>query len=106
LIQKDFFNHTKKYDLIIEQTFFCALHPSLRKKYVKKMASLLEKKGKLVGLLFDFELTTQGPPFGGSKAEYQKRFSKYFKIKVLEKSHNSIKSRSERELFAIFEKTK
>jgi len=104
LLQGDFFKHNTQYDLIIEQTFFCALNPLLRDKYVSKMASLLKPKGKLVGLLFDFELTEEGPPFGGSKAEYQKRFSIYFKIKVLERAHNSIKPRSGRELFAIFEK--
>ena len=40
LIEADFFEHTKHYDLIVEQTFFCALEPHLRKKYVEKMASL------------------------------------------------------------------
>ncbi len=104
LMQGNFFEHTKQYDLILEQTFFCALNPTLRDKYVKKMAYLLSPKGKLVGLLFDFELTEQGPPFGGSLAEYKKRFSKYFKIRVLERAHNSIKPRNGRELFAIFEK--
>jgi hypothetical protein len=105
LLQGDFFKHNTPYDLIFEQTFFCALDPVLRDSYVAKMASLLKSKGKLVGLLFDFELTAQGPPFGGSVAEYQKRFSKHFKIKVLESAHNSIKPRSGRELFAIFEKS-
>jgi len=32
LICENFFNHKSKYDLIIEQTFFCAINPSLRKK--------------------------------------------------------------------------
>lgn len=104
LIQQDFFNATKKYDLIIEQTFFCALHPNTRSKYVKKMADLLEIEGKLVGLLFDFELTEKGPPFGGSLNEYLDLFSKYFTIKTLEKCYNSIKPRLGRELFFIFEK--
>jgi len=104
LLQGDFFKHNTSYDLIFEQTFFCALDPTLRDKYITKMASLLKSKGKLVGVLFDFELTEQGPPFGGSTDEYKKRFSKYFKIKVLERAHNSIKPRSGRELFAIFEK--
>lgn len=104
LIQKDFFNHTKKYDLIIEQTFFCALHPSLRKKYVEKMASLLENNGKLVGLLFDFELTDDGPPFGGNLDEYLHLFSTHFDIKTLDRCHNSIKPRFSTELFFIFEK--
>ncbi len=104
LIHDDFFNHTNKYNLIIEQTFFCALHPTLRKRYVEKMASLLEKKGKLVGLLFDFNLTEEGPPFGGSSNEYLQLFSSDFSIKTLDRCHNSIKPRFGRELFFIFEK--
>ena len=103
LIHANFFNHQKKYDLILEQTFFCALEPKLRKDYVKKMHELLHKKGKLFGLLFDFPLTSKGPPFGGEKEEYIKLFSKYFKLKTIEKSHNSIEDRKGKELFIIFE---
>lgn len=33
---EDFFAHQGSYDLILEQTFFCALHPSLRPAYAKK----------------------------------------------------------------------
>jgi len=104
LIQGDFFNHSKTYDLIIEQTFFCALQPKLRKAYAEKMFSLLNKKGKLTGLLFDFKLTNEGPPFGGCLNEYLQLFSNHFNIKTLENCHNSIKPRFGRELFFIFEK--
>jgi thiopurine S-methyltransferase len=104
LIHQDFFEHAKTYDLIIEQTFFCALHPTLREKYVDKMYDLLNKNGKLVGLLFDFELTDEGPPFGGSLLEYIQLFYAKFEIKVFEKCHNSIKPRAGKELFFIFEK--
>ncbi len=104
LICDDFFNHTKKYDLIIEQTFFCALNPSLRNKYAEKMNELLQPKGKIIGLLFQFPLTEDGPPFGGSESEYIKLFSDNFKIKTLETAYNSIKPREGRELFFIFEK--
>jgi len=104
LINSDFFEHQSKYDLIVEQTFFCALHPELRAKYVKKMHSLLSEKGKLVGLLFQFPLTEVGPPFGGSKEEYLKLFSATFEIKRLETAYNSIKPRQENELFFIFTK--
>lgn len=104
LINQDFFDHKNTYDLIIEQTFFCALDPFLRSNYVTKMKSLLKDGGKLIGLLFDFELTDVGPPFGGSKEEYLTLFSKLFNIKTLEKSHNSIKPRKEREFFFIFER--
>jgi hypothetical protein len=104
LIHDDFFIHQEKYDLIVEQTFFCALDPVFRQKYADKMADLLAEKGKLAGLLFDFELTEDGPPFGGSAKEYLQLFSQKFTIKKLERCYNSIKPRNGRELFFIFEK--
>ena len=104
LINEDFFAHKGEYDLIIEQTFFCALDPSLREMYSNKMHELLKEKGNLVGLLFNFPLTEKGPPFGGSKKEYSNLFSKQFKIKILEKSYNSIAERNGKELFIKFEK--
>jgi hypothetical protein len=104
LIHLDFFALDMTFDLIIEQTFFCALNPNLREKYVVKMKTSLNNNGKIVGLLFDFPLTKVGPPFGGSIEEYQNLFSKEFKIKTLEKAYNSIKPRADKELFFIFEK--
>ena len=104
LIHDDFFNHQGTYDLIVEQTFFCALDPAMRQKYADKIADLLTENGKLAGLLFDFELTEDGPPFGGSTAEYLPLFSQKFTIKKLERCYNSIKPRNGRELFFIFEK--
>jgi hypothetical protein len=104
LIHDDFFNHEGNYDLIVEQTFFCALDPVLRQKYVDKIHDLLAEKGTLAGLLFDFELTEGGPPFGGSSQEYLQLFSEKFTIKKLERCYNSIKPRAGRELFFIFEK--
>jgi thiopurine S-methyltransferase len=104
LIHQNFFDHCSTYDLIFEQTFFCALAPTLRENYASKMHDLLTKNGKIVGLFFNFELTDEGPPFGGSLAEYELLFSQKFKINTLEKCYNSIKPREGRELFFIFEK--
>ncbi|NNK83272.1 MAG: SAM-dependent methyltransferase [Flavobacteriaceae bacterium] len=104
LVELDFFKIEGEFDLIIEQTFFCALHPSLRRNYVFQTHSLLKPNGKLAGLLFNFPLTHEGPPFGGSKKEYEKLFKPYYNINILEEAHNSIKSRQNRELFFIFEK--
>lgn len=104
LLKIDFFNLENTFDLIIEQTFFCALNPILRTEYKTKMQQLLKPKGKLVGLLFNFELTKMGPPFGGSLTEYKNLFNKTFNIKTLEPSINSIKEREGKELFFIFEK--
>ena len=99
LILQDFFEFEGSFDLIIEQTFFCALDPILRKEYAKKMHSLLKPKGKLMGVLFDFPLTQDGPPFGGSKEEYLTYFNPYFTIEILERCYNSIPPRDGRELF-------
>lgn len=104
LICDDFFNHNETYDLIIEQTFFCALQPNLRDKYVSKMFDLLSDKGKIIGLLFNFPLTEVGPPFGGSYEEYVNMFSEKFTIKTLNIAYNSIKPRTNKELFFTFEK--
>lgn len=104
LIHGDFFDMEDSFDLIIEQTFFCALNPELRKQYVQKMHALLKDNGKIAGLLFQFPLTEQGPPFGGSKSEYENLFKEHFKIKTLETTYNSIKPRQNNELFFIFEK--
>ena len=41
IINADFFELEGQYDLIIEQTFFCALNPDLRQAYVQKMKALL-----------------------------------------------------------------
>lgn len=98
----DFFKHTGTYDLILEQTFFCAIDPSLREEYVRKMSSLLVPEGKLVGLLFGVEFENPGPPFGGDSASYRKLFSKYYIINKLEMAHNSVKPRLGNELFFNF----
>src|SRR5665213_784292 len=51
IIHSDFFEHEGKYDLIIEQTFFCALDLTFRHRYVRKCFDLLDEHGKLAGLL-------------------------------------------------------
>lgn len=99
LINDDFFNHHQQYDLMVEQTFFCALHPDLRKKYAAHTHQLLKDNGKIVGLLFDAPLNENHPPFGGNKKEYEALFSPYFKIEIMETATNSIAPRAGRELF-------
>lgn len=105
LVQQDFFKHEGYYDLIIEQTFFCALDPSLRMNYIDKMKALLKTNGKLVGLLFDFRLSDEGPPFGGDADAYSLAFQKQFYLKTLTPCYNSIKPRDGKELFINFVKT-
>lgn len=104
LLAVDFFKHFGSYDIIIEQTFFCAIDKNLRKNYVNKVHSLLEPKGKLIGLLFNVPLHIDHPPFGGNKEEYLDLFKEKFIIKTMENAYNSIKPRENNELFIILEK--
>lgn len=101
IVLGDFFEHKGRYDLILEQTFFCALNPTLREKYIAKMNDLLATNGKLVGVLFNRYFEEQGPPFGGTKEEYEPMFSPYFTFKTFETCYNSFSKRKDAELFVI-----
>lgn len=100
IINGDFFKLKGSFDMVLEQTFFCTLHPSLRSNYVNKIKELLTGNGTLAGVLFnrDFE---NGPPFGGSTEEYRQLFSPVLRIKVLEGCYNSIPPRAGTEVFLI-----
>jgi len=100
----DFFEHEGQYDLILEQTFFCALDPKLRSDYAQKMHELLAPNGKLAGVLFCFELTAEGPPFGGSAKEYEGYFGGLFRIEQMSPCMNSIAPRLGRELWVELER--
>lgn len=104
ILYNDFFEIDNQFGLILEQTFFCALPVNLRAAYAKKSSELLKQNGKICGVLFNFELTAEGPPFGGNKEEYLTYFSPYFKINIFEACYNSIKPRQGKELFFNFSK--
>jgi len=99
----DFFELNHSFDLVIEQTFFCAINPTLRQKYADKMFEILKPNGKLAGVMFGVKMEG-GPPFGGTKEEYEKYFSPYFHFNKMEDCYNSIKPREGRELFVILQK--
>lgn len=103
LIQGDFFKHEGAYDLILEQTFFCAIGPELRKSYVQHVKRLLRPGGKLVGVLWSRPMNDNHPPYGGSMAEYEKLFNPFFKINTLAPCYNSIKPRAGNEVFINLE---
>ncbi len=99
IIKNDFFTFDGSFDLIIEQTFFCAIHPDRRHDYIDKMYELLSDNGKLVGVLFNNLGTVEGPPFDGNMQEYKELFETNFTIDKMEECYNSIKPRAGKELF-------
>jgi len=96
---QDFFDFDGSFDYIVEQTFFCALNPTLREQYCKKMRTLLKPNGTLLGVWFNIPLFSEHPPFGGHQDEYKPLFEKYFTIAKMEECKNSIKPRQGNELF-------
>ncbi len=104
VILGDFFAHEGEYDLVLEQTFFCALPLSMRQKYVWKMHQLLSPSGTIKGLLFNRFFEKQGPPFGGDQATYEAFFSNAFEIKKIDICENSISARANTEFSIIFAK--
>jgi len=104
IILGDFFELEEQFDIIVEQTFFCALNPEKRMDYAMKAHELLKPGGKLVGLLFDCHFGNPHPPFGGTKQEYLTYFEAMFDIEVMDRAYNSIKPRLGRELFVRLRK--
>jgi len=99
LIHGNFFEIQDEFDLVLEQTFFCALNPLLRQDYIEQMSKIIKPKGSLIGLLFSMEFDREGPPFGGVINNYKAMFSKKFDIRVITPCTNSIESRMGSELF-------
>lgn len=105
LICANFFElEEKDFDFVVEQTFFCAINPSLRPQYALKMSEILKVGGQLVGLFFGKELGLEGPPFGGNKAEYLSYFEPLFSNVKMEPCINSIAPRLGSELFIEIKK--
>lgn len=73
----DFFNNdwnslNLKFDVIYDYTFLCALHPSLRVKWVASMANLVTPGGLLICLEFPLykDRSLAGPPWGLAGVHY------------------------------------
>ncbi len=104
ILLADFFELKGEYNLILEQTFFCALNPELRNAYCNKTHSLLAKNGKLAGVLFNKIFEKDGPPFGGTKESYELLFKNKFEFVVFENCYNSHPKRQDSELFIILKR--
>jgi thiopurine S-methyltransferase len=99
VIQQDFFEHQGSYDIILEQTFFCALESRFRESYPRQASMLLKDNGALTGVLFNFPDLRAEPPYGGSAAEYQSLFEPWFHIATIKDCEHSEIERTGKELF-------
>jgi len=77
IIRGDFFkfDFQNRFDLIYERTFLCALHPRRLPKYAKRVAQLLQPRGRLAGIFFYGE-EPNPPPYPLSEARAAEIFGK------------------------------
>lgn len=100
----NFFDLKGSYDLILEQTFFCAIDPSLRQAYVDKCYQLLKPGGKIAGVFFNNKMVEVEPPYVASTEEYIEFFKDKFYLNKLEPCTTSVPPRMGNELSFEFEK--
>jgi len=83
----------RTFDLWVEHTFFCAIDPADRPRYVNLAAQTLKPGGQLIGLFFIKEdqpagtpirPENMGPPFSSTRKELETLFKTDFDVRILE----------------------
>tara|TARA_B100000029_G_C17561654_1_gene953602 strand:- start:1484 stop:2122 length:639 start_codon:yes stop_codon:yes gene_type:complete len=102
---KDFYSNY--FDVIVEYTCFCAIHPKDRIRYIELVNKILKPGAQLVALFFPLNVDRNkdsGPPFSIDLNEVRSEFSRYFNL-ISDNYHKlSIKPRENREKLLIFKK--
>jgi SAM-dependent methyltransferase len=107
ILQQDFFSldvaHDRAYDSLLEQTFFCAIHPEQRSAYVETVSRILKPGGLLFGLFYETG-EEGGPPFNTTESDIRNYFSDAFDVDRLEKCSFSSEKRQGKEWLAVMRK--
>lgn len=106
-MQRNFFDLESQYDgafdLMLEQTFFCAISPRERPAYVNTACRILKPGACLLGLFYQTN-ESGGPPFNTTRDDILHHFSPRFEIEHLEKTPHSVDRRKDREWLGYFRK--
>jgi SAM-dependent methyltransferase len=104
VLNQNFFDldssHDQTYDLMLEQTFFCAILPDHRPLYVETVKRILKPGGRLVGLFYETG-EEGGPPFNTTEGDIRAHFSGSFKVESLHKTPLSTERRKDKELLGV-----
>jgi SAM-dependent methyltransferase len=92
------------YDWLFEHTFFCAIDPSLRDRYVETVSGLLKPGGYLLGVFYHIQ-PESGPPFGTTREELIERSTPRFSLQY-ECVPRSYPSREGKELLMLWQRVK
>jgi SAM-dependent methyltransferase len=81
IMRADFFKSDfgRRFDLVYERTFLCAMHPRRWARYAKRVAELLRPGGKLIGIFF-YGTEPEPPPYPINKPQAAEIFGKYFRL--------------------------
>ena len=81
IMRADFFKSDfgRRFDLVYERTFLCAMHPRRWPQYAKRVAQLLRPGGKLIGIFF-YGTDPEPPPYPINKTQAVEIFGKYFRL--------------------------
>ena len=82
VILGDFFTYdfgSRRFDIVYERTFLCSLPPPFWKKYVTRVAQLLQPTGRLVGF-FLYGEESDPPPYPLSEASATNLFTGRFEL--------------------------
>jgi hypothetical protein len=107
--QGDFFAWKGEYDIGYDYTFFCALHPDMRKDWGLRWKGLLKPGGLLITLIFPVidpeRQTMTGPPWPVTPEMYTEHLDG-FKLLRMEKvpENRSHKGREGKEYLALWER--
>jgi SAM-dependent methyltransferase len=106
-LQADIFGltaeHDGQYDLLYEQTCYCAIEPRRRDEYAQLATRLVKPGGLMVFLIYPLDARVGGPPFNVGLDEVPLRFAPGFEL--LEKGpppRPSIARRAGLEHLAVF----
>ena len=81
IMRADFFksDFERRFDLVYERTFLCAMHPRKWAGYANRVAELLRPGGKLIGIFF-YGTEPEPPPYPINKTRAKELFGKYFRL--------------------------
>lgn len=94
-----------QFDLIIEQTCYCAIEPARRNSLLRAWMHMLQPQGQLLGVFFSMEKRNGEPPYGGSEWEVRERLKKNFQFLFWGRWHKSPPNRAGKE-FLVFAQRK
>lgn len=103
-LEGDFFALQEAFDLVLEQTFLCALEPTLRDRYFAHLARVIRPGGLLCALVFPTHMDGAGPPFVVRPADFHAGLSEGFTCLREEAHPATIKPRAGREVLMVWQR--